>query len=92
MDNKHLRQIQSLSRQLNDWAHAYYVEDDPQVPDATYDEKMRELIALEAQHPELRQADSPTFRVGAPAREAFSRHRHLQPMLKTQKDRQQWIN
>lgn len=81
MDNKHLRQIQSLSRQLNDWAHAYYVEDDPQVPDATYDEKMRELIALEAQHPELRQADSPTFRVGAPAREAFSRHRHLQPML-----------
>ena len=46
VDNNQLKQIQSLTRQLNDWAHAYYVEDDPKVPDSLYDEKLRELKAL----------------------------------------------
>src|SRR5438105_3933560 len=40
-----------------------------------------ELQELEAQHPELRTADSPTHRVGAPPAQAFRKHRHLVPML-----------
>ena len=42
----------------------YYVEDAPEITDAEYDALFRELQALEAEHPELRSADSPTQRVG----------------------------
>ena len=61
--------------------HRYYVLDDPEIADAEYDALMRELQALEAQHPELATADSPTRRVaGAPA-ERFRSVEHRQPML-----------
>lgn len=73
--------IRELSRQLNDWAHAYYVADDPQVPDGVYDEAFRELQNLERQFPDLKSPDSPTLRVGAKPREAFVKHAHLKPML-----------
>jgi DNA ligase (NAD+) len=59
----------------------YYVLDDPEITDAEYDALMRELQALEASHPELATADSPTRRVaGAPA-ERFRSVEHRQPML-----------
>ena len=61
--------------------YRYYVENDPQVPDAEYDRLVAELKALEAAHPELVSADSPTQRVsGAPARE-FGEVVHRVPML-----------
>ncbi len=59
----------------------YYVQDDPEVPDAEYDRLVQELKALEAAHPELVSSDSPTQRVsGAPARE-FGSVEHRVPML-----------
>ena len=49
---------------LNQYAKEYYTEDNPSVSDAEYDKLYRELVTLEAEHPELVQADSPTHRVG----------------------------
>ena len=70
-----------LRRLLERANHAYYVLDRPELSDAEYDRLFRELQELEAQHPELRTADSPTHRVGAPPAQAFRKHRHLVPML-----------
>ncbi|MFZ9271265.1 MAG: DNA ligase LigA-related protein, partial [Prochlorococcaceae cyanobacterium] len=57
-----------LRQLLNTAAHAYYVLDAPVMEDPVYDRLYRELLELEASHPELRSADSPTQRVGgAPA-------------------------
>ena len=61
--------------------YRYYVLDDPEIPDAEYDKLMAELRALEAAHPELISADSPTQRVaGAPSAE-FGEVVHEVPML-----------
>ncbi|MBS0542860.1 MAG: NAD-dependent DNA ligase LigA, partial [Proteobacteria bacterium] len=61
--------------------HSYYVLDAPTVPDAEYDRLFRELQALEAAHPELRTADSPTQRVGGRPLAQFAPVRHRVPML-----------
>ena len=61
--------------------YCYHVLDDPQVPDAEYDQWMRELEALEAAHPTLATPDSPTRKVGARAHGGFAEVRHQQPML-----------
>src|SRR4029434_8171044 len=58
-----------------------YVLDDPDISDPEYDDLLRELIALEEEHPELRTPDSPTQRVGGRPLERFGQVRHLQPML-----------
>ncbi len=73
--------VQALRRLLDRYAHAYYVCDDPEVPDAEYDRLYRELEALEAAHPELMDAASPTQRVGAPPLAAFAQITHQVPML-----------
>lgn len=59
----------------------YYELDAPQISDSEWDSLFRELVEIEAEHPELRTPDSPTLRVGAPPREGFEQHRHLVPML-----------
>jgi len=64
--------------------YRYYVLDDPEVTDATYDRLLRELLDLEAAHPELATPDSPTRRVGAAPAAAFSPVRHRVPMLSLQ--------
>lgn len=61
--------------------HAYYVLDAPTIPDAEYDRLFRALQALEAEHPELRTADSPTQRVGGKPLAQFPAVRHRVPML-----------
>ena len=61
--------------------HAYYVLDQPSVPDAEYDRLFRELEALEASHVALRSADSPTQRVGGTPLPAFAQVAHRTPML-----------
>jgi DNA ligase (NAD+) len=61
--------------------HAYYVLDAPTVDDSVYDGWMRELEAIEAEHPELADPSSPTVTVGAPPGQRFPEVRHLQPML-----------
>jgi DNA ligase (NAD+) len=69
-----------LRELLTQWGHAYHVLDEPVVDDATYDRHYDELVALEAEHPELVAPDSPTQRVGAAPSERFRKVRHLQPM------------
>ena len=70
-----------LRRRLEEAAHAYYVLDRPSLSDAAYDQLFRELQALERDHPELADADSPTQRVGAAVTEShLAKHTHLVPM------------
>ncbi|WP_093328336.1 NAD-dependent DNA ligase LigA [Thalassotalea agarivorans] len=71
-------QIKALIHQYN---HEYYVLDNPTVPDAEYDRLMRELIELEAQHPDLKTLDSPSQKVGGEALKAFEQVTHQIPML-----------
>jgi DNA ligase (NAD+) len=72
---------EKLRAQIADANHRYHVLDDPQITDADYDKLMREIEALEAAHPELVTADSPTQRVGAAPSGAFAEVRHEIPML-----------
>ncbi len=75
------QKIQSLREQLNQYSYQYYVLDDPQVPDATYDRLYHELKALEKEYPEFISPDSPTQRVGDKPLEGFSQVKHEVPML-----------
>ena len=70
-----------MRAQLNQWAHQYYVLDEPTVPDAEYDRVFRELQALEAAHPHLITPDSPTQRVIGAVMEGLAPVRHVVPML-----------
>ena len=74
-------QITLLSEQIETLNRAYHLDDDPLVPDAEYDRIFRELELLEAAHPELLSALSPTQRVGATPRDGFQKVRHALPML-----------
>ena len=74
-------QIARLRLRIEDANHRYYVLDDPDIPDAEYDRLLRELQALEAAHPELVTADSPTQRVGTRPAGGFAEVRHALPML-----------
>ena len=73
--------IKALRDQLNHWAHQYYVQDAPTVPDAEYDRAYRELQALEAAHPGLITPDSPTQRVIGAVMDGLAPVRHAVPML-----------
>ncbi|MED4533345.1 NAD-dependent DNA ligase LigA [Metabacillus fastidiosus] len=66
---------------INTYNYEYHVLDNPSVPDAEYDRLMRELIALEEEHPELKFPDSPTQRVGGTILEGFKKVEHNTPML-----------
>ena len=74
-------EVEALRTRLNHWAHQYYVQDAPTVPDAEYDRAYRELQALEAAHPELITADSPTQRVIGAVMDGLAPVRHAVPML-----------
>ena len=74
-------QIEQLREELRHHEHQYYVLDAPEITDAEYDALLRRLQALEAQHPELLTADSPTQRVGGKPREGFIKVRHSSPLL-----------
>ena len=75
------QRLNELRATLRHHEYLYHVLDAPELPDAEYDRLMRELRELEAQHPELVTADSPTQRVGAGPLAAFSQIRHEVPML-----------
>jgi len=70
-----------LRRQIDEAGKAYHERDEQLIPDADYDRLVRELEALEAAHPDLVQADSPTQRVGGKASSRFAEVRHAVPML-----------
>ena len=70
-----------LHHQLHHHAHAYYVLDQPTIPDAEYDRLFRELEELESAHPEIISVDSPTQRVGGVPLPHFDQVQHAVPML-----------
>ena len=74
-------EAETLRAQLHHHAHRYYVLDAPEVPDAEYDRLFQALQALEAAHPELQRADSPTQRVIGRVLDGFVPVRHAVPML-----------
>ncbi|HEY2916348.1 MAG TPA: NAD-dependent DNA ligase LigA [Candidatus Limnocylindrales bacterium] len=75
------RRHAELSEELRRANQQYYVEDAPELSDAEYDARMRELVALEAAFPALVTPDSPTQRVGATLAGTFDEVRHRRPML-----------
>ncbi len=74
-------QAEDLRQEIARHDYAYYVLDEPSVPDAEYDRLMRQLQALEKAHPELVTTDSPTQRVGGTAASSFEEIQHTVPML-----------
>ena len=72
---------QELREALEHHSYRYYVLDDPEIGDDAYDRLLDELRALEADHPELITADSPTQRVGGEPVGRLEKVRHLEPML-----------
>jgi DNA ligase (NAD+) len=78
---KPAQRAKKLREQIDYHNYRYYVLDDPEISDAEYDRLLRELQALEAEHPELVIPDSPTQRVGAQPLAAFGEVRHAVPML-----------
>ena len=75
------QKIQTLTAQLNQYAHEYYTLDAPTVPDSEYDRLYRELEALEAEYPQFKLPESPTNRVGGAVLEGFETVTHAVPML-----------
>src|ERR1700726_590447 len=74
-------EMEDLREKLRHHESRYYVADDPEISDAAYDRLMGKLKELEAAHPELITADSPTVRVGGAPREGFQTYQHARPML-----------
>src|SRR3990167_4373873 len=75
------QRIGQLRAERDGHNYRYYVLDEPSIPDAEYVGWFRELQALEAEHPQLVTAESPTQRVGGEAIAAFGEVRHEIPML-----------
>lgn len=75
------KHAESLRDRIRHHNYRYHALDDPEVPDAEYDRLMRELLALETDHPELVTTDSPTQRVGDTPVSGFGTVRHELPML-----------
>ncbi len=73
--------IETLRQTIREHNYQYYVLDEPSIPDAEYDRLLRQLQALEDDHPELITPDSPTQRVGGEALTGFKQVRHAVPML-----------
>jgi DNA ligase (NAD+) len=75
------RTIESLREKIRRHEYLYYVIDNPEISDGEFDKLMRQLKDLEAAHPDLIRADSPTQRVGGKPREGFVKVAHSSPML-----------
>ena len=75
------KRIEELRDEIRKHEHLYYVLDAPKVSDADFDLLVRELMALEKEHPELITPDSPTQRVGGRPAAGFVKIPHSRPML-----------
>lgn len=81
MTEKIVKELEELREKVRYHNTRYYEMDDPEVSDAEYDRLFQRLLELEAQYPELVTPDSPTQRVGARPKEAFTQVTHRLPML-----------
>ncbi len=75
------KRIGELRKKIVRHNRLYYIDDNPKISDASYDELMKELEELEAAFPALATDDSPTKRVGSPPRSSLPPADHLMPML-----------
>jgi DNA ligase (NAD+) len=75
------KRVEELREVIRRHEYLYYVQDAPEISDQEFDKLMRELKALEAEHPDLLTPDSPSQRVGGKPREGFVRVPHSSPML-----------
>ncbi|MFJ7936531.1 NAD-dependent DNA ligase LigA [Sporosarcina sp. NPDC096371] len=75
------KRVEQLNQLLHEYGHAYYVLDKPLISDAVYDDYMRELLAIEAENPDLVYLDSPSQRVGGEVLAGFGKVTHAFPML-----------
>ena len=75
------QELQELRDALRHNEHLYFVEDAPELTDTEYDALMNKLKKMEAEHPELVTADSPSQRVGGKPKEGFVKTPHSRPML-----------
>ncbi len=73
--------VAALRHQIEEAAYQYFVQDNPVLTDAEYDQLMIELQRIEQEHPELQSPDSPTQRVGAGPVQDVPQRRHPVPML-----------
>jgi DNA ligase (NAD+) len=80
-DAKSKKEAPKLRDEIRRHEYLYYVLDEPEISDAAFDKMMNRLKKLEAAHPELRTADSPTVRVGGAPREGFTTVKHARLML-----------
>ena len=74
-------ELERLAKAIARHDELYYRQDAPEISDAEYDALRRRNAEIEARHPALRRADSPSRRVGAAPVEAFGKVRHALPML-----------
>jgi DNA ligase (NAD+) len=75
------KQVEYLRQVISQHQYRYYVLDDPEISDAEFDSLFRELQSLEEQYPELKDANSPTVRVGGGVAERFEKVQHQIPVL-----------
>ncbi len=73
-----------LKEKVKKHSHLYYVKNQPEISDREFDSLFDELLEMEANHPELVTADSPTQRVGGEPVEGFETVEHSHPMLSLQ--------
>ncbi len=73
--------VNELIEILNEANYNYYVLDHPTITDQEYDKYLRELTKLEQAHPELKQEDSPTSRIGGTVIDSFNKITHEVPMM-----------
>ena len=73
--------IEQLREQLHRYNYLYYVKNSPEISDREFDEKMHELMRLEAAHPEMYDPTSPSERVGSDLTDDFKQVEHQYPML-----------
>ena len=76
--------MKELVELLNRYAYEYYTKDAPSVSDSEYDQLYRELVELEASHPEEVLPESPTHRVGGVVLKGFTKYQHLYPLYSLQ--------
>ena len=75
------KEYHKLVDTLNAYSKAYYVDDNPVVPDAEYDRLYRQLELIEQSNPDIIADDSPTKRVGGATLSQFEQVTHRVPLM-----------
>jgi len=78
-----IERIKKLRQEIHEHNRKYHTGDKPEISDAAFDKKFKELLDLEAKYPEFRSPTSPSARVGSPPSKdsGFKKVKHTTPML-----------